>query len=87
MRFFFVFGHLFGAQNEASSQDLRAYVLAEVGAVIREGVRESKKKRDSDTETAQNGQKRCANYGLSLPLSIPTPSESLAQIRVAQWRI
>ncbi len=32
---FFFFGHLFGAQNEVSTQDPRAYVLAEVSAVIR----------------------------------------------------
>ncbi len=33
--FFSVFEHLFGAQNEASPQDPRAYVPAKVGAVIR----------------------------------------------------
>ncbi len=32
---FFLFGHLFGVQNEASPNDPRAYVLAKVGAVIR----------------------------------------------------
>ncbi len=44
-------------------------------------------KRDRDTERARNDPKKCANYGLSLPVSIPTPGDSLAQIWLAQWRI
>ncbi len=46
---FFVFGHFFEAQNEASPNDLRAYVLAEVGAVIRERG-EGRQKRDIETQ-------------------------------------
>ncbi len=46
------------------------------------GVRD--KKRDRHTENALDGSKRHANYGLSLPMSIPTLGESLAQFYVAQ---
>ncbi len=42
------------AQNEDPSNDPRAYVLAEVGAVKRKTVRERNKKRDSNTERAHN---------------------------------
>ena len=42
------------------------------------------KKRDRDTERARGGPKRHANYGPSLPVSIPTLGKSLAQIYIAQ---
>ncbi len=42
------------------------------------------KKRDRHTENALDGPKRHANYGLSLPMSIPTLGESLVQFYVAQ---
>ncbi len=84
--FFTIFGYFFGAQNEASPNDPRAYVLAEVGAVIRKREGESKKKRDRYTERACGGPKRGANYGPSSPVSIPTLDESLAQVWLAQWR-
>ena len=42
------------------------------------------KKRDRDTGRACDGPKRHANYGPSLPVSIPTLGESLAQVYVAQ---
>ncbi len=77
----------FWAQNEDPSNDPRAYVLAEVGAVTRERVSEMNKKRDSNTESVHNCPKWHANYGPSLPVSIPTPVESLAQMSQAQWRI
>ncbi len=75
------------ARNEDPSNDPRAYVLAEVGAVIRKTVRENNKKRDSDTERANNSPKRHANCGPSSPVSIPTPGDSLAQVSLAQWHI
>ncbi len=46
--------------------------------------RERNKNRDRDTERACDGPKRHANYGPSLPVSIPTLGESLAQFYVAQ---
>ena len=46
------------------------------------GVRD--KKRDRDSERACDGLKRHANYGSSLPVSIPTLGEFLAQIYIAQ---
>ncbi len=49
MRVFFVFGHLFGVQNEVSPNDPRAYVLAEVSAVIRKK-REGETKREIETQ-------------------------------------
>ena len=42
------------------------------------------KKRYRDTERARDGPKRHANYGPSLPVSIPTLGESLAQVWLAQ---
>ncbi len=58
---FLCFLALFFSPKDASPNDPRAYVLAEVGAVIRQGVRKSKKKRDRGTGRACNGPKRHAN--------------------------
>ena len=43
-------GNFFGAQNEASPNDPSAYVLAEVGAVIRKK-REGETKREIETQS------------------------------------
>ena len=47
---------------------------------VKEKGKERQKKRDRDTETARDGPKMHANYGASLPVSIPTPVKFLAQI-------
>ncbi len=53
-----IFGQLFGPQNEASPNDPRAYVLAEVGAVIskkREGETKIEIETQRDLVMAQKG--------------------------------
>ncbi len=41
----FIFGYFLGAQNDDPSKDPRAYVLAEVGAVISKKERETQKEK------------------------------------------
>ena len=79
-----IFEPFLGNQNGHPELDPRAYVLAEVGAVIREREGGEQKKRNRATERARDGPKRHANYGPSLPVSIPTLAESLAQVCAAQ---
>ncbi len=82
--YFWVF---FWVQNEDPSNDPCPDVLAEVGVVLTYGVGERKKKRDTETERAFDGTKKYDNCWPSLPVSILTPGESLAQIWVARWHI
>ncbi len=51
---------------------------------VKEKGRERQKKRDSVTERAHDCPKRHANYGPSLPVSIPTFGKFLPQFYVAQ---
>ncbi len=119
---FFVFGHFFEAQNEASPivysevrgktgrKILKIYFSLSVSRALSllyyislyiskrsarlctgrsrcgyKGERGGEaKKRYRDTERARDGPKRHANYGPSLPVSIPTLGESLAQVWLAQ---
>ena len=52
---------------------IRAFMYLEKSVPVKEKGRERQKKRDRDTERAHDGPKRCANYGPSSPVSIPTP--------------
>ncbi len=70
-------------QNGHPGLDPRTYVLAEVGAVIRERVGERNKKRDRDTEQALAGLNRGTNYGPTLPVSISMLLEHVAQAWLA----
>ena len=64
---------------------IRAFMCwCKVGAVERKRVRERNTKRDRDTVRSRDGSKGHANYGPSLPVSIPTLGDSFAQIYVAQ---
>ncbi len=63
---------------------IRAFMYLEKSVPVKEKGRERDKKRDRDTGTALDCQKRHANYGPSLPVSIPTLGKFLAQFYVAQ---
>ncbi len=63
---------------------IRAFLYLEKSVPVKEKGRERQKKRDSDTERAQDCPKRHANCGPSLPVSIPTLDDSFAQVYVAQ---
>ncbi len=65
---------------------IRALMYWSKSVLVKEKGRKRKKKKDRDTERARDCPKRHANYGPSLPVSIPTPGESLAQLRLAQRR-
>ncbi len=72
-----------GDQNGRPENDPRGYVLAK-SVPVKEKGRKRQKKIDSDTERAHDCPKRHANYGPSLPVSIPTFGKSLAQFDFAQ---
>ena len=59
-------------------QTIRALMYWPKPVPVMEKGRERQKKRDRVTERACDGPKRGANYGPSLPVSIPTLGESLA---------
>ncbi len=63
---------------------IRALMYWPKSVPVTEKGRKRWKKRDRDTERACDGPKRYANYGPSLPVSMPTLGESLAQIYVVQ---
>ncbi len=63
---------------------IRAFMCWPKSVPVKEEKRVRDKKRDRNTGRAHDGPKRHANYGPSLPVSIPTLGESLAQVCTAQ---
>ncbi len=59
---------------------IRAVMYLEKSVSVKEKGRERQKKRDRDSERDHDGPKRCANYGRSSPLSIPTPRRFCASL-------
>ncbi len=86
-----IFEPFLGDQNGHPKLDLRAYVLAEVGAVIRKQEREEKESEKKKQETAPGGPKRHANFTPSPLVCIPTPKSFGATLGGAYlahiWRI
>ncbi len=78
------FFNFFWANKMGTLNLIRAFMYWEKSVPLKEEKRGRDKKRDKDAERARDGLKRHANYGPSLPESIPTLGESRAQIYVAQ---
>ena len=73
-----------GGAKMGTLKTIRAFMYLDKSVPVKEKGRERQKKRDSDTERAQDCPKRHANCGPSLPVSIPTLDDSFAQVYVAQ---